>query len=212
MREWAQHSVLWLLLMCSAACLGEEATLAQDETLALISTLRFPSGVEVGFEQRQLNPLFSRVSTQRGVMLKGEGLVMRVTEPRVELRKLHEGNVSLTRQVRNRNIPGYRNVTRQMQLDPERASHLALLALEAVLDGRLSILQEHFSLAGTREGEAWQLRLLPRSDEVRRRMSRLWFRGEAEQLLRFRSELDDDTGGFSHFLEVSMQPPVPADN
>ncbi len=212
MPRWANRIIAGLLALHAAHCLGNEVTavaLTEDETLALISTLDFPTGVEVEFEQSQLTPLFSRVSTQRGVMLKagGEGLVMRVTQPRAEERKLHEGSVSLTRRVRNRHAPGYRNVTRQMQLDPDRPSHLVLLALEAVLDGEPSIFRKYFSLTGERQGDVWQLRLEPLEDGMRKRISRLWFHGEAAQLLGFRSERDNAAGGFSHFLEVTIHPP-----
>jgi len=182
------------------------AELSDEETMTLISGLSFPSGVEVAFEQSQLNPLFKSISKQQGVMLKSseQGLVMRITHPRPEQRVLHEGAVSLTRQVRNKHTGGYRPVTRRMQLDPNRASHLVLIALEAFLQGDQTLLFKHFTVKAAHNPPAWRVQLEPLNNELNQQISRLWFQGEADQLQQFRSERDNGAGGYSHFLEVRL--------
>lgn len=197
----------WGLL--TAAGLAEPdptVKLSDAETRTLIGSLAFPEGVEIAFEQTQLNPLFKRVSRQQGVMLKSDdlGLVMRVTHPRQEQRVLQQGKVTLTRQLHNRHTTGYRPVTRRMQLDPNRASHLVLFALEAFLQGDQSLLFEHFTVLAERNGTGWRIQLQPLNNELRKQISRLWFSGQAAQLQQFRSERDNGEGGYSHFLEVRL--------
>ena len=179
----------------------------------LIRSLSFPLETEVVFEQSQLNPLFKRVTHQQGVMLKSaeQGLIMRVTAPRPEERRIHKGAVSLTREVRNRHTSGYRLVTQRAQLDPHKPSHLVLRALEALLNGQHEVLQQYFELTAQTQDESWQIRLEPTDPAVQTQLSRLWFSGSGEQLLNFRSERDDGKGGFSHFLEVRIQPGVQPD-
>ncbi len=174
----------------------------------LISSLAFPLDTEVAFEQSQLNPLFKRVTHQQGVMLKSteQGLIMRVTAPRAEERRIHNGAISLTRQVRNRLTSGYRPVTQRAQLDPHKPSHLVLKALEALLNGQYEVLQQYFKLTAQTIGDQWRIRLQPIDPAIQTQLSRLWFTGSGEQLLNFRSERDDGTGSFSHFLEVRIGP------
>jgi len=202
------YAGLFSLSMSGVA--GIPAASAENPALnarAIITGLTFPAETRVGFEQRQLNPLFKNVSRQSGVMYRSgdQSLVMEVTAPRPERRTLQAGVVSLTRQVPNRHGPGYRTLTRQTQLDPGEPAHLALLTLEAVLGGNYQLLQSHFELQAQGTDSDWQIRLRPTDPEVRRQLSRLWLAGKARDLQLFRSERDDDSGGFSHFLEVEIR-------
>ena len=196
--------------LCTPGYGASGAGLAASEPNAqqLISSLAFPLDTEVAFEQSQLNPLFKRVTQQQGVMLKSaeQGLIMRVTAPRAEERRIHNGAISLTRQVRNRLTSGYRLVTQRAQLDPHKPSHLVLKALEALLNGEHEVLQEYFELTAQTTGEQWRIRLDPIDPAMQAQLSRLWFTGSGDRLLNFRSERDDGAGGFSHFLEVRIEP------
>ncbi len=205
--KWLCVVVLSSLGITNAAVSDPSSPLSEAQVRELVGSLSFPDEVEVAFEQSQLNPLFKRVSTQSGVMLKSatQGLVMQVTHPRAERRVLHDGAVSLTRQVRNRHTPGERSVTRRMQLDPSRASHLVLLALEALLESDQDVLFAHFEVSALRNSDRWEVQLVPLSPALKQQISRLRFHGEDRQLTRFRSERDDGKGGYSHYLEVRLQ-------
>ena len=209
----------FLLLLCIGSMLGHvgvghaaETAAEPDAASAIIGNLSFPFDVEVEFQQLQLNPLFKQVATQRGVMLKttDQGLIMRVSQPRTEERRIFNGTVSVTRSVRHRNKPGFRTATQSLQLDPDKPMHLVLLALESLLNGKYAVLHRHFDISAQPQTSGWRIRLEPKKPELRSQVSRLWFAGLGDQLHSFRSERDDGSGGFSHFLEVQIHPPTAA--
>ena len=186
---------------------GIEAKLA----LQVLEQLVFPSDVAVNFTQRQLNPLIKNISEQRGVMTKSStaGLVMQVTHPRFEERTLHNGIVTLTRKkARSHNSrPG--NLVRRLQLNPDRPSHLVLLALRALLYGHFGELQTHFNLTLVEPStDTWQIVLQPVDRAVRNQLSELHLFGQANRLTRFRSQRTDAAGHTSHWLEVHIGPPA----
>ncbi len=182
-----------------------------SQALGILKNLEFPQDVAVNFTQQQLNPLIKNVSEQRGTMTKStnDGLVMRVTQPRFEERILRNGEITLKRKkVRtNQGLPGM--LVRRLQLDPERPSHLVLLALEALLYGNFTDLQNHFSLtAATSQADTWQIVLEPIDEKVRKQLSELHFYGQANQLTRFRSQRVNSAGHISHWLDVHIEPPT----
>ena len=165
---------------------GVEAATANE----ILQGLSFPLEKQVVFLQRHLNPMLSRATEQRGTLwLEADGgLVMQVTEPRWQERRLVDGYASMSRQVDNKRAPGKRTATRRVKLDESRPSHLMLLTMVALLQGDLEMLSQHFELSSITAVEGWTVFLIPRSAEVRAEMPRLLLYGHANRLLRFRSE------------------------
>jgi len=190
------------------AALNSASATTQDAK-QILARLQFPTNVEVPFTQSQLNPLLRSVSRQQGVMFKSpnQGLVMRVTSPRPEERTLHDGFITLQRDRIDRRTSGKRTITRRMKLNPQQPSHLALLALQALLYGDLALLSAHFQVAATAADTGWQILLTPHAAELRRKLTRLEFTGVDTQLARFRSERDNAEGDTTHWLEVSIDSP-----
>lgn len=211
------NRVCWLTMMLLIAPPGLQTVHSATEEQAVITReilagLSFPADAEVDFTQRQLNPLLKRVNTQRGVLLKTarNELVMRVTEPRFEERILHDGTLTLRRKSRRHNAQDL--VARRMQIDATRPSHLVLLALEALLNHRLDLIDAHFKLqasaADASAEAAWQLTLTPNTARMQQQISALFFYGRQQQLTGFRSERRNAQGRLTHWLEVTIQPPA----
>jgi hypothetical protein len=199
-----------LALQAWSNVLTDVRALDEAEIRGLIDSLHVPADEEVPFSQRQLNPLFRKVASQSGVLTKSAegGLVMQVLEPRAERRTLQDGWVSVTRKSRNPSKNRARNVERRTQLDPERPSHLVLLALEALVRGDHELLYAHFALSAEVEGDVWRLLLIPLHPTVKKQLTRVLAHGQGNVLTLLRSERDSEQGGISHFLEVEVRPLV----
>ena len=179
--------------------------------LQILEQLEFPPDIAVSFTQRQLNPLIKNISEQRGFMTKSstEGLVMQVTHPRFEERTLHNDTITLKRKKTRSHHGPPGHLVRHLQLNPERPSHLVLLALRALLYGHFSELQNHFNLTlSAPPTDTWQIVLQPLDATVRKQLSELHLFGQANRLTRFRSQRINATGHISHWLEVQIGPPA----
>lgn len=192
----------------------EKQAQGQPAGTQILQSLRFPDSVEVGFTQRQLNPLLKRISSHSGVMIKSaqDGLIMRLTEPRFEERILNKGMLTLRRESRRHRSGDF--IERHAQLDITRPSHLVLLALEALLNGRLEVIEDHFQLKASNQNaeseEQWQITLTPREEQMQQQLSAVHFFGREQNLTRFRSERRNTQGGLSHWLDIQIQaPPLP---
>jgi len=200
----------WLAIPVGAGDVAtNQSIVATQDAQQILAQLHFPMSVEVPFTQSQVNPLLRSVSRQRGVMFKSphQGLMMRVTSPRREERTLHDGFITLHRDNSVHRTPGKRTITRRMKLNPQQPSHLALLALEALLYGDLALLSEHFHFAATAADTGWQLVLTPHAQDLRQKLTRLEFTGTDTRLTRFRSERDNAAGDTTHWMEVSIDSP-----
>ncbi len=172
----------------------------------LLSNLQFPMEVDVNFQQTQLSPLLKRVNQQRGRLrrLNDNSLVMWIDHPRREERRLANGLVTVRRQHAGKER------FRQMQLDPQRPSHLVLLALEAVTQGNRRMLDRHFDMSVQARADSWQITFVPRAQQIRQQLTHLLVSGQGERLTHLRSERIRADGTLSHWLQVSIDP-VPAD-
>jgi len=132
---------------------------------------------------------------------------MRVTTPRIEERTLHDGAITLKYRKRGQQQPGSRMVTRRMKLDENRPSHLALLALEALLNRNIATLETHFLLSATITPDGWQIKMLPRAPAVQDKLTQLLFHGTDQHLTRFRSERRNKEGELSQWLDIEIEPP-----
>jgi len=176
----------------------------------ILAALSFPVDVEVAFTQSQMNPLLRRVNRQQGVMSKtaDRGLVMTVNTPRPEERRLHDGFATLTRIKGHDRLSERENVTRRKKLDPASPADLALLSLHALMYGDIAILQRHFEFSAAHiAADGWELELVPRADQMQRKLSRLRLAGVGSHLTQFRSERDGAGGRLSHWLEVHIEGP-----
>lgn len=135
-----------LVLVCAWPCS------AGEEGVRRIAALEFPVERRVAFVALQMNRLLREPTEQRGAVWIGAdgALVMRIEEPVVEERRLHQDQLSLRRLPR-RNVADVdaalaQAKARSMKLDTGRSSHMAVATLADVLRGDVSSLQRRFSI------------------------------------------------------------------
>ncbi len=208
---------VYLLAICALSW----PSLSSAEALQRLQGLVFPVDVEVSFEQRQSNTLLRRVQKAEGTLRRSEqeGLVMLIQQPRKEERRIADGAVTLVRWRKHPRTRGMLAVTRTLQLDPEKAAHIPLLAMEAVLTGDLDFLSRHFRArelplenseyarpSVSPELATWRVSLEPLAVAT----TRVTLYGMGKHLLMFRSEQRDavEIDKTISWLEVTIQPPT----
>ena len=148
-----------------------------------------PTNERVKFVERTLTPMLQRPRTARGELWVEEDgtLVMQVSEPNVEERRLSHEAVVLIRPKGNRLSAGKRHVQRRLRLDADKPAHRALQAIPALLRGDTDMLKGMFDLSQTSplgtqamltEEATWQRWLLPTSREVAAHLT--WIRLDAD--------------------------------
>jgi outer membrane lipoprotein carrier protein LolA len=209
LRQHASFLVLYGICCFTPLAGFSEATNHAVPAEGILAALHFPADIEVSFTQQQLNPLIKTVSEQQGVMIRttDAGLIMRVSQPRFEERTLHNTTVTLKRKKR-RQTTGSAFFTRHIELDPNRPSHLVLLALQSLVNGQREILHQHFDMQANITGDQWQITLRPKATEIQKQLTQLQFYGRDNQLTRFRSERINTDHELSHWLDIRIEPPA----
>ena len=173
-------------LVCAWPCL------ASEDYLRRIAALEFPVERQVSFVALQMNRLLRQPAEQRGVVwIAADGaLIMRVEEPVIEERRLHQGELSLRRLPR-RNVADVnaalaRARRRTMKLDPGRSAHVPIAALADVLRGDVAALRRRFSLVDVstdgKHADDWVIELVPTDAKLRKALGRVLLRGRGVHL------------------------------
>lgn len=195
---------LWAWL---AAAHAAPPTATEGAAANRLKALVFPVGEPVSFHEQQFNPLVREpISSHGQVQLEADGtMVMTLREPRVEQRRLKDRQLTLLRPARGARAgvqaPAFSQVQRRLQLRPERATHLILLAAAALLHGEHDWLQQRFSLSvaaltdrteGAERAVAttptWELLLVPIEPSVRAQLSWIRLTGSDTQLQSLRAD------------------------
>ena len=179
---------------------------------ALLEALNFPRGKRVPYTESQMNPMLKQPVSQSGhVEITADGaLVMQVTSPRPELRRLEQGQLSLQRPsksaLRRNPTQALANArARTLTLNPEHGGHLVLLAITQVLSGDIEALSRNFSLQST-PGEPWHVVLTPKSEKVQKRLQRLELIGNKNQLLSLYTQRTTDAWQKITFVASDLEP------
>lgn len=170
--------------------------LAGEEDVRRIAALEFPVERRVAFVALQMNRLLREPAEQRGTVWIGAdgALVMRIEEPVVEERRLHQGQLSLRRlpkgssdmTLSDMNAALARAKRRTMKLDVNRSAHVAVAALADVLQGDVASLRRRFSIvavpADGKHTDDWAAELVPTDPLLRKTLGRVLLHGRGVQL------------------------------
>ena len=159
----------------------EPARLAGWERLA---ALEFPRDTNINYrETRNARLLRQPIQAQGELRITSDdALIMRVSKPRTEERRLQADRLTLIRGDR----------TRSTLLKPADASHQLLLTVQDILGRNTSALAARFELevltvpnAGQ---QGWSFALVPRELPLGRKLQRLVLKGRDRNLLSLRAE------------------------
>lgn len=164
---------------------------AGEEGVRRIAELEFPVERRVTFVELQMHRLLREPVEQRGVVwISADGaFVVRIKEPLVEERRLHQGELSLRRLPRG----GVSDVDtaltqarrRTVKLDPDRPAHAAVAALADVLRGDMASLRRRFAIASvpsSNEEDGWVVELVSTDASLRKALGRVLLRGRGVHL------------------------------
>lgn len=181
-----------LVLAGLLAQIGTRPCVADDGALRRIANLEIPVERRVPFVELRMNRLLREPAEQRGMVWVGAdgALVMRIEEPLVEERRLHQGQLSLRRlppgDVTNVETALAQARLRTMKLDLGRSAHMAVAALADVLRGDVASLERRFSISavptsGDKEDD-WAIELVPTDAKSRRALGQVLLRGRGTHL------------------------------
>ena len=174
---------------------------ADQESLHRMAALEFPVDSRVPFVELQMNRLLREPAEQRGtVWIEADGaLVMRIEEPHVEERRLHQGQLSLRRLAR-RNMSTDLDAAleeahaRTTKLDVRRPAHLAVATLADVLRGDVESLGQRFDIgtvpASGNDEDDWTVELVPMNAGLRKTLGLVRLHGKGIRLVGFDVEQD----------------------
>ena len=181
-----------LVLVGLLAQVDARPCLADDGPLRRIADLATPVERRVPFVELRMNRLLRKPAEQRGTVWVGAdgALVMRIEEPFVEERRLHEGQLSLRRlppgDVTNVETALAQARLRTMKLDLGQSAHAAVAALADVLRGDVASLERRFTMSaapanGDKEDD-WAIELVPTDAKLRRALGHVLLRGRGTHL------------------------------
>ena len=188
-------------LVASMALIGAWPNQADQDGQQRIAALEFPVEQRVPFVELQMNRLLREPVEQRGtVWIEANGaLVMRIEEPLVEERRLHQGQLSLRRLTRRNMSAGLDAAleqarTRTTKLDVRRSAHLAVAALADVLRGDVESLHQRFDIdtlpASGNDEDDWTVELVPMNAGLRKTLGLVRLHGKGIHLVGFDVEQD----------------------
>lgn len=161
----------------------------EEDALAQLLELNIQREEKVTFIDRQFNPMLKNPLEQRGILwIREDGtMIMRVESPHTEERQLSENYLTLIRSnsrlKNNSTFPaGSENFTRRIALNTNHASHLLLLAIAALLNNNVTMLEQHFELSMTKQGTSWKVKLVPINADLHAELSCIELTGETSNL------------------------------
>ncbi|MFK7914326.1 MAG: LolA-related protein [Pseudomonadales bacterium] len=203
-------TLLLLSILAAAAFAAEPAAAKMPNDTAVIAMevlrqLQFPANTKREFTEQQFNPMLKAPLTSHGkVWIElDQTMVMELTQPRPEQRRLNGDQLALSRPRSNPDAtPDFSRTHHRLQLNADKAAHLVLLAAGALLRGNTDWVNAHFSLShaarqatpgeqpdpGATLTANWEVLLVPRKATLREQLPWIRLTGADSQLTGMRAD------------------------
>lgn len=197
---------------------------AEEDLARRLAEIEFPLKQPVAFVEHQFNRLLKEPVAQSGVVwLEGEGtMVMRVHQPRLEERRIEQGQLVVRRPSRPSDMEPDEAIAkagaRYRKLNIRRGGHLALWTAVQVLSGNATTVRAHFAVSSANEERnatpsrgSWSIQLTPRDREVQRELAFMRLYGSDDRLERVYTALGKNRWRDIRFVNDPAKAPLRPD-
>lgn len=192
-----------------AASVAAETHEFSTPALQILHQLQFPTEQKRQFIEQQFNPMLKTPIESRGTVwiTIDQTMVMELSQPRPEQRRLRGAELSLSRPRVDStdSSPDFSRVNHRLTLKSNKPSHLILLAAGALLQGDHQWVTDHFNLSFAPREADWEILMVPSAPALRQKLPWIRLTGTGDTLTGLRADR-----GADGWQELLFFPPAAA--